>query len=169
MINQAKLQSFRQRQIYKFGVHVPRDHKQAMELDRTNGNKMWKEAEERELAQIDEYETFKDLGLNGIPPPGYKKIKVYMVYDCKPTLKRKARRVANGNLNETPVDRIYSSIVSKKGLKMTIFIAELNSMDTWTSDVGNAYLEAYTNEKIYITAGDEFGNRSGHTLVISKA
>ena len=52
---------------------------------------------------------------------------------------------------------------------MTIFIAELNGMDTWTTDVGNAYLEVYTVEKIYITAGDEFGNRSGHTLVISKA
>ena len=69
-----------------------------------------------------------------------------MVYDCKPTLKRKARLVANGNLTDTPVDSIYSSVVSIKGLKMTIFIAELNGMDTWTTDVGNAYLEAYTDE-----------------------
>ena len=40
MVNQAKLQSFRQRQIYKFGVHIPRDHKQAMELDRENGKNL---------------------------------------------------------------------------------------------------------------------------------
>ena len=92
-----------------------------------------------------------------------------MVYDCKPTLKRKARLVANGNLTDTPVGSIYSSVVSIKGLKMTIFIAELNGMDTWTTDVGNSYIEAYTDEKIYITAGDEFGSRYGHTLVISKA
>ena len=119
-----------------------------MELDRINGNNLWKEAEERELSQINKYDTFKDLGLNGTPTPGYKRIKVHIVYDCKPTLKWKARLVANGNLTETPVDSIYLSVVSIKGLKLTIFIAELNGMDMWTTDVGNAYLEAYTDEKI---------------------
>ena len=92
-----------------------------------------------------------------------------MVYDCKPTLKRKARLVANGNLIETPVDSIYYSVVYIRGLKMTIFIAEINGMETWTTDVGNAYLEAYTDERLYIIAGDEFGDRTCHTLIISKA
>ena len=36
-------------------------------------------------------------------------------------------------------------------------------------DIGNAYLEAYTKEKVYIIAGPEFGEREGHTLVIRKA
>ncbi len=52
---------------------------------------------------------------------------------------------------------------------MLVFIAELNGMTTWATDVGNAYLEAKTAEKVYIIAGPEFGEREGHTLVIYKA
>jgi hypothetical protein len=37
------------------------------------------------------------------------------------------------------------------------------------TDIGNAYLEAYTFEKVYIEAGPEFRDREGHILVISKA
>ena len=169
MANQAKLKSFRNRPVFKFGIQVPRDHRHAMELDRANGNNLWKEAEDREFNQIDEYETFIDLGIGNYPGKDFKRIKVHLVYDCKPSLKRKARLVANGNLTETPIDSIYSSVVSLRGLKTTIFIAELNKLETWGTDVGNAYLEAYTNEKIYIIAGDEFGARAGHTLIIKKA
>ena len=42
-------------------------------------------------------------------------------------------------------------------------------MESWATDVGNAYLEANTKEKIYIIAGSEFGNLEGHVLVIVKA
>ena len=49
------------------------------------------------------------------------------------------------------------------------FIAELNQQEAWATDIGNAYLESYTNEKVYIVAGPEFRDRTGHTLVISKA
>ena len=38
MANQAKLQSFRSRPIFQFGIQVPQSHKQAMELDAKNGN-----------------------------------------------------------------------------------------------------------------------------------
>ena len=55
-----------------------------------------------------------------------------------------------------------------RGLKVTIFIAELNNLEIWSTDVRNAYLEAFTDKKIFIIAGDEFGSRAGHTLVISK-
>ena len=36
-------------------------------------------------------------------------------------------------------------------------------------DVGNAYLEAYTTEKVSVRAGPEFGPLEGHLLVIEKA
>jgi hypothetical protein len=89
---------------------------------------LWREAEKRELGQIDEYEAFRDMGLGTERvPPGYKKIRVHMVvYDVKFTLQRKARLVADGQLTDTPVDSVYSSVVSLRGLKMTLFLAELN-------------------------------------------
>jgi hypothetical protein len=39
----------------------------------------------------------------------------------------------------------------------------------WATDIGNAYLEAYTSEKVYIIGGPEFGELEGHILVVSKA
>ena len=39
----------------------------------------------------------------------------------------------------------------------------------YSTDIGNAYLEAQTAEKVYIVAGPEFGDHEGHTLIIFKA
>ena len=47
--------------------------------------------------------------------------------------------------------------------------AELNKLLLWGGDVGNAYLEAPTREKLYIIAGPEFGELQGHILIIYKA
>jgi len=40
---------------------------------------------------------------------------------------------------------------------MCVFLVELNGMEAHAMDVGNAYLEAKTNEKVCIRAGPEFG------------
>ena len=42
-------------------------------------------------------------------------------------------------------------------------------MELWATDVGNAYLEAHTKEKLYVRAGPEFGALEGHVLIIQKA
>ena len=63
----------------------------------------------------------------------------------------------------------YSSVVSLKGMRMCIFIAELNDLDIMVGDIGNAYLEAYTKEKIYFVAGPEFGELEGTIMLVSKA
>ena len=39
----------------------------------------------------------------------------------------------------------------------------------WSTDIGNAYLEATTKEKLVIIAGPEFKELEGHVLVIHKA
>jgi hypothetical protein len=44
-------------------------------------------------------------------------------------------------------------------------LSELNGMELWATDIGNAYLEAYTAEKLYIVAGREFGELEGHMLI----
>jgi hypothetical protein len=52
---------------------------------------------------------------------------------------------------------------------LVIFLAELNNLELWATDIGNAYLEAYTTEKVYIIAGPEFGSFVDHVMIISKA
>ena len=42
-------------------------------------------------------------------------------------------------------------------------------METYGTDIGNAYLEARTKEKLYFIAGPKFGPKQGHTLIIYKA
>ena len=52
---------------------------------------------------------------------------------------------------------------------MVLFLAELNGIDSWGTDVGNSYLETFAKEKVYVKAGREFGPLEGHTLIINKA
>jgi hypothetical protein len=169
LANKAKLHSFRSKPIYMYGFQVPRNHAEAMDIDHKNGNTMWRDSELTELSQIDEYKSFIDKGVGYDPGPEFKKIKVHMVYAVKHDGRHKSRLVAGGHLTETPIDSVYSSVVSLRGIRILAFLGELNDLKVWSTDIGNAYLETYTKEKVYIIAGPEFGDREGHVLIISKA
>ena len=41
--------------MYQFGYLIPMDYKQAVELDKLNGNSRWYDATKKELDQINEY------------------------------------------------------------------------------------------------------------------
>ena len=169
MANQAKLCSFCTTPKFKFGFEIPRDYKHALWLDQRNGNNKWELATALEMGQLEEYDVFKDMGKGVKLPEGYKKIRVHLVYDVKHDGRHKARCVADGHLTDIPVDSVYSGVVSLRGLRLLIFLAELNQLETWATDIGNAYLEAETKERVAIIAGPEFGKFEGHVLVISKA
>ena len=128
-----------------------------------------------ELTQIHEYKVFKDTGKaqfhNGkvVTPDGFQKIRVHFVYAVKHDGRFKARLVADGHLTKEPVESIYSGVVSLRSLRMVVFLSQLNDLEIWGADVGNAYLEAYTDEKLCIIAGPEFKELQGHLLIMIKA
>ena len=171
IINQAKLRSFRTAPRYKYGYELPRngDYEHAKALDERNGNTKWQDALHTERTQLFEYNTFKPLPRGSKAPKGHKKIRVHVVWDVKHDGRHKARIVAGGHLTDEPVDSVYSGVVSLRGIRLMIFLAELNNIDLWTTDIGNAYLEALTKEKVYIVAGSEFGEYEGQILIIHKA
>ena len=140
-----------------------------MKLDGSNGNRKWGDAEKLEVEQLIDYNSFKDQGKHALVPKGYKKIRVHFVYDVKHDRRHKARLVAGGHMTEIPLDSVYSSVVSLRGLRLVIFLGELNGLETWATDIGNAYLEAETKEKVCFEAGPEFGELEGHILIIIKA
>ena len=140
-----------------------------MHLDAKNKNSKWRDAKIIELEQINDYKSFKDLGYKAPIPKGYKKIRVHMVYNVKHNGRHKARLVAGGHLTNIPIESIYSGVVSLCGLCIVLFLAELNGLETYSTDIGNAYLEAETKEKVCITTGPEFGDKENHTLIIFKA
>ena len=142
-----------------------------MHLDEKNHNTCWKDAIMLELKQINDYKTFIDHGhhTKGHPSSGHKKIRVHFVFDVKHDGRHKARLVTDGHLTDIPMDSVYSGVVSLKGFRLVVFLAEHNHLELWATDIGNAYLEAITSEKVYIIAGAEFGDLEGHVLVIHKA
>jgi Reverse transcriptase (RNA-dependent DNA polymerase) len=83
--------------------------------------------------------------------------------------RHKARMVANGHLMTILFDSVYSGVISLHDIWMLVFLAELNGLQTWSTDIGNAYLEAEMKEKVFFVAGPEFGDLTGHTLIIVKA
>jgi hypothetical protein len=168
LVMQAKLHSYRREAYWTFGVLVPRTHAQTMELDATNKNNDWQKAEELDITQLIEYGTFQDIGVGGKAPAGYKKIRGYMVYDLKHDGRHKSRYVAGGHLTDPNEEIVYSGVVSLRGIRLTVFIADLNPLSLWGSDVGNAYLEVKTKVKVYLIAGGEFGALAVHTLIIVK-
>ena len=116
-----------------------------------------------------EYKVFKDIGLNAAKPNRFKNIRVHFVYDMKHDGWHWARLVAGGHLTDIPVDSVYSGVVSLRGFKLLVFLAELNNMEIWGTDISSAYLEAYTKEKVCIIAGPKFGALNNHHLVIDCA
>ena len=106
-----------------------------------NSNTHWQDEMDLELTHIHEYKVFKDT----------------VKYDEK----LKARLVADGHLTKEPV-------VSLRSLRMVVFLSQLNDFELWGADVGNAYLEAYTDQKLCIIVGPEFKELQGHLLIMIK-
>ena len=172
-VNASKLHAPRHSPVYMFGIQVPRNHAEAMRLDKENGNTLWADAEAEEFKSIQGYNTLIDKGhKKDTPfPEGYKLITAHMVYAVKHDGRHKARYVAGGHLTDTPVESVYSSVTTLRGVRYTTFAAEHSRLLMWASDVGNAYLESFTKEKVIIIGGPEFApfGLEGHVLIIDRA
>ena len=168
MIKQAKMKAKRRGPMYKFGVQVPRNVKEAYELDEKNGNNNWHEAVQAEIDQLLDYKTFEDKGQVTFVQ-GYKRINCHFIFDVKHDLRHKARFVAGGHQTDINKESNYSGVVSLRSMRICLLLGEINDLKTVVGDVGNAYLEAYTKEKVYFVAGPEFGPLAGHSLIIVKA
>jgi hypothetical protein len=71
-----------------------------------------------------------------------------MVYNVKHDRRHKAPQVSSGHLTDPNIESVYSGVASICGIRLVVFLAELNSLDLWGADVGNEYLEAKTKEKV---------------------
>ena len=148
---------------------MPSNSREALQIDRENDNTKWQDSMALEFMQLQEFGTFKDLGKDAAPPAGYQMIRMHYVYDVKHDLRLKSRLVCNGAMTQPLKEVSYSGVVSLRSLRLVVLLAELNGLELMQADVSNAYLEAYTSEKVYFRAGPEFGELQGHTMVVIKA
>ena len=58
-----------------------------------------------------------------------------------------------GHLNDVALSSVYSGFASFRGIKLVIFLDEINKLDSWDTNVGNGYSKALTKEKLYVKAG----------------
>jgi hypothetical protein len=114
---------------------VPRTHNQAVEIDQANGNRLWQESEATEVKKLAEYNNFIDKGKGSIPPDCYKKICCHMVYNVNHDGRHKSRLVSGGHLTDPNTESVYSSIVSLQGIRLVIFLSELNKLELWGNDI----------------------------------
>jgi hypothetical protein len=156
--------------VFKYGVQVPQNVRQAVELDNQNGNTFWQDAikaEVKSLAGLDVFE-FKpadyDCGRD------YQKTNLRLIFDVKQDLRRKARMVAGGHLVDALEHDLYSSCVKPISVKLLHVIAHKQSLEQLCGDVANAFPNAVTNERVWARAGPEFGSDlEGMVVIIRKA
>ena len=102
-------------------------------------------------------------------PKHHHRITVHLVFAVKFDCRQKARLVADGHLTPEPIENIYSGVGSLRNLRLVIFLGKLNHLDLWGADIGNEYVEAFTDEQLYIVAGPEFHELGGYVLLFLKA
>jgi hypothetical protein len=93
-----------------------------------------------------------------------------MGFDVKYDLRHKVRLVAGANWTVNDKEDIYSGVVRMDTVRIGFFLGELYGFSCCACNIGNAFLYEKTKEKVYITAGPEFGvNLHGKNLLIDKS
>jgi hypothetical protein len=155
--------------VIQFGIQVPRNVKEAYDLDKRNSNTNWHDAMEEEIDSLLAYSTFHDGGHIKFLP-GYKNFHVQIVFAVKHDLHHIAGLVAGGHLTDpNTTDIKYSSVVSFLSIQISIVAGKLNILFLMVGDISFAYIEGFTNEKVYFIAGPEVGPLAGNLLTIERA
>jgi hypothetical protein len=161
----------KQRVKYKFGARVPRTLREAYLLDKWANNTKWSDAIQKEVESLVEtYSVFTIYEKGKIPPVDHTKIPLLWAFDIKFNGRYRARLVAGGHMTpEIDIEESTSSTTSLEDLRVVFVVTSLMNLKVITADVGHAYLQAFTKEKVYTIAGPEFGVNAGKVLVIKKA
>ena len=154
---------------HKYGIRVPKNVKEAKEIDAENGNALWMDAMRLEMANVRTAFTPHEGDTKDLV--GYKEITGHLVFDVKlgENFRRKARYCADGHKTDAPASITHSSVVSRDSVRMLLTIAALNGLEALGADTQNAFLTAPTKEKIWIRAGPEFGSEEGKVMVVTRA
>ena len=87
---------------------------------------------------------------------GYQFAPLRMVFNVKVDLKRKSRIVIGGQVVDLSGNEVYASTMNSVSARILTKIADTNNLEVLKGDIGDAYLNANTKEKIYTHAGTKF-------------
>ena len=154
----------------KFGIKVPNSVGEALLFDRENQNTLWSEAIKKEMAALDQAKVFQYMPGHYKIPKEYQYAPLRIIFDIKQEdLRRKARLVAGGHVVDSSMYESYSSVVQTMMVRLLQTIALKHDLKIVTGDIGNAFAQAMTKEKIRSKAGPEFGAKQGCKVILKKA
>jgi hypothetical protein len=150
----GKLKTCYWRTTHKFGVRLPHTVEEALRIDLTTKTNHWQATIKKEMTKFrpafQQWDGTVEQASSGKSLVGYQRIRCHMVFDVKmDNQTRKARFVARGHRTKTPASITYLSVVSHDSVRRAFLLAALNGLDVCVADVGNAYLNADCQEKIW--------------------
>ena len=97
----------------KFGIALTRNVKEALKIDKENGNTMWADAIATDIKNVKV--AFKILDDGEMASRDHQFVKCYMVFDIKmENFRGKARLVAGVHMTTAPAAITYASAVSRE-------------------------------------------------------
>ncbi|MGH3054901.1 MAG: reverse transcriptase domain-containing protein, partial [Gaiellaceae bacterium] len=153
-----------------FGITIPKNTKEAYELDKINGNKKWEEAIDKEMSALDKLQCFEYHEPTFKPSKNYQFAPLRLIFTIKKEdLRHKARLVIGGHVIDATQFNSYASTLQSVSLRLLLTIAHANQLSIATGDIGNAFVHADCQELVYSRAGPEFGRREGCVVIVKKA
>ena len=105
---------------HKFGIRIPKSIREAIEIDKENGDSMWTDAIAEEMNKVRiAFELYEDSITSLI---GYKQLHIHMIFDIRmgENFRRKARLVADGHRTIVPASSTYSTVVSRDSVRICL-------------------------------------------------
>ena len=112
----------------KFGIAIPKNIKEALQLDRENGNTLWADSISTEMKNFKV--AFKILDNGEMATRDHQFVKCHMIFDIRmENFRRKARLVAWGHMTTAPAAITYTSVVLRKTVRIALTLAALNDLE----------------------------------------
>jgi hypothetical protein len=128
-------------------------------LDAESGDKLWTEAIDKEVKLLVEtFECFNILEAGEQAPWDHQKIPLIWTFAVKFDGRRQARLVAGGHVTDPGDLETSSGVAALESVRLAIVAASLMQLGIVAADVGNAFVQAFTEERVYAIAGPEFVN-----------
>lgn len=154
-----------------FGVTIPKNVLHAYKLDKQNGNTLWGDAIQKEINALLKMKVFQFQPSSYClsKQEGWQYAPLRMIFAVKHDLRRKACLVVGGHVTNASMYDRYAATVHTENIRLMFYLLVTNNVNVLTGDVGTAYINAFTEEKVYSSAGPEFGNKNGYKVIMRKA
>ena len=156
---------------FKYGIEIPRNWADIVRIDLAAGNTLWADAVKKEVAALIHHGCFHFVSNEAFKPNKgeYQYCHLHFVYEVKTDLRQKARLVANGSTIDAKGLSTRATVVKGISVRLLDLIADAQGLKVLCGDIGNAFIQADTKERIYTRVGKEFGEYEGMVAIIIKA